>query len=290
MHCRTLACQALGALAICLFVSLAADAQTLISHYEFEGNTDNSVAGGSSGTIVDFNPGNPASGLGAGAVGSGGLNLNFGDYMGITTAGEPNGAVLHDMTIAMWIKTAPGLTDGELGNIQIMGALNDADSTALLLGTNGVGNLQLFPRVSTGGFNRPRLEPGGDVFALERSWADGQWHHIAISMTNGATNGDAVGQWYIDGQPIDTGLSGGSGGIDTSLTFSPWEFELIIGGRNNRGAPDSFLPGGMMLDDIRVYSGALSASQVAALVPEPTSLVMLLAGSVGLLGVYRRKN
>ena len=279
---------ALAAIAIGL-CCISAEAANLVSHYEFEGNTNDSVAGGPTGTIVDFNPGNPASGLGAGKIGAGALDLNFGDIMTTTTSGHPTGADLLSGTIAMWVMTAPGLTDGELSNINLMGNLNDLDSTAYLFGTNGVGNLQLFPRAADGSQARPRVAPGGDVFALERSWADGQWHHLAVTFDNGPANGSSTGQWYIDGNPIDTQVADQA--LNSGDTFSPWEFDMVIGGRNNRGNPDGFLPGGVMLDDIRVYDMPLSQSeinQLPGLIPEPTALALSLLGLVASAG-YRRR-
>lgn len=280
--------QAMAAAAIAIFSSTAA-ADHLTSLFEFEGNTNDTVAGNPAGTLVDFNPGNAAPALGPGKIGSG-LNLPFGDVMQTTTAGSPTEGDFQAGTFALWIKTSGPLTSGDLSNKTLWGNLNANDSTAYLFGTNGVGNLQLFPRAADGSQVRPRVAPGGDVFAFDGRWADGEWHHLAVTFTNGASNGETTGQWYVDGQQLDTQIADQA--LNTGDVFTPWEFEMTIGARNNRGSLDQFLPGGMMLDDIRVYSRALSQQEILALpglIPEPASLIMLATG--GLVGCLlgRRK-
>ncbi|HMO85282.1 MAG TPA: LamG domain-containing protein [Lacipirellulaceae bacterium] len=284
---RPLSCFLVAMLASVANLSPAA---TLVSHYRFDGNTHDSVPGGPAGVIVDFNPGSPTSGLGAGRVGSGSLRLEFGDYMSTTTAGRPTGDDFDAGTIAFWIKTAPNLTNSQLANVTFMGTLNSgADQTAYLLGTNGVGNLQLFPRAADGSQSRPRLAPGGNVNTLNREWADGQWHHIAISFSFGPANGSTMAQWYINGVAADTNIAEQL--LNSQDIFNPWEFDMIIGGRNNRGAPDQFLPGGLMLDDIRIYNGVLSPVEIAALaaLPEPSAICLLGVGATALLRSSRRR-
>lgn len=270
-----------GVAAVLTVVVTTTQAASLITHYEFEGGTSNSVGGAPNGTLVDFNPGNPAPSITPGVVGAGSLNLPFGDVMQTTTAGNPTGTDFAAGTIALWIKTAPGLNSGDVANSTIWGNLNQNDSTAFLLGTNGVGNLQLFPRAADGSQARPRVAPGGDVFTYEGSWADGNWRHIAISWENGAANGSTTAQWYIDGQPIDTQVADQA--LNNTDVFAPWEFEMTIGARNNRGSLDQFLTGGMMLDDIRVYDMALSTAEIRALpgvIPEPATMVLLALGAI----------
>ena len=267
MYRRTLAGQLYGVLTICLLATSAAHAQTLISHYTFDGNTDNSIAGQTDGVLVDFNPSNPASSLGPGIVGSGALELNFGDYLSLGTLGQPNGNLLHDVTIATWVRTAESLTDGELSNVTLLGELNDSDSTGLLFGTNGVGNLQLFPRAADGSQARPRLEPGGDVFALERSWADGEWHHLAFRWNGGAEQGSGepeLASVFLDG--VNLGGAPTNHFLDSTDTQNEWQFPLAIGARNNRGTLDGFFDGA--LDDFRIYSDFLSDEEILGIFNE----------------------
>ena len=58
---------------------------------------------------------------------------------------------------------------------------------------------------------------------------------------------------------------------------------LFFGGDNEGAAGENWRG---MLDDIRIYDHALSATEVAALVPEPSSSVLL---GIGLLPLLRRR-
>ena len=266
------------AAATCLAVPQPARAATLVSHFEFDGDTTNSVGGAPDGAIVGG-----ASGIGAGFLGTGSLSLAENEYFDMTAGGFPNNAGVLGGTVAFWVKTAPNLTNAQIANKTLLGSVNQNDSMALLWGTNGVGNMQLFPRAAAGGQYRLRLTPGGDVFALERSWADGQWRHLAVTWQAGATGGDFVGSIYIDGVEIQTG--GADFTLDTADPTSAWEFPLTLGGRNNRGTVDQFLPGGMMIDDYRVYDGPLTAAEIARLaVPEPTAAGLLACGVLAAVG------
>jgi hypothetical protein len=252
-------------------------AAMLITHYKFEGNTTNSVGGSPNGTIVGG-----SSGIGSGRIGTGSLSLAQNEYMTTTTSGHPNTSGLFSGTVAFWIKTAPNLADSQLPNRQFLGNLNNTgDSTAILIGTNGVGNLQLFLRaaqVSPTQQIQLRLAPGGNVLTLDRRWADGDWHHLAFTWQAGATGGAFNGDIYVDGVALQTNKTGFT--FDTGDTINPWDHPMVIGGRNNRGTVDQFLPGGMMLDDFRVYNMPLTQSEIERLflIPEPASFLILLGG------------
>ena len=95
------------------------------------------------------------------------------------------------------------------------------------------------------------------------------YHHVAVTVDR-TTNNQV--RFYFDGAPDSTVAI-------TSVTGSvaPNQ-DLQIGGLNN-GATLG-LDG--RLDDLRFYNRALSGTEVAALVPEPSALALAAVGSLGL--------
>jgi len=102
--------------------------------------------------------------------------------------------------------------------------------------------------------------------------SDGEWHHVGVTRESGAFN------LWVDGTPTAVSLSG-----SISTGTNNWR----IGGP--QGAPGSgqtrFFNG--LIDDVRVYDRALTASDVAKLAPEPSSFLLLALGL--LVGLSRRR-
>ncbi|MBI5684491.1 MAG: LamG domain-containing protein [Verrucomicrobia bacterium] len=96
----------------------------------------------------------------------------------------------------------------------------------------------------------------------------GEWHHVAVTQSGTAVN------FYLDG------ASAGSATISTPTADA--NQPLYIGNRGDSGT-DFY----GYLDDVRIYDNALSAGQIAALVPEPSS-IMLVCISLGVLPLRRR--
>ncbi len=86
---------------------------------------------------------------------------------------------------------------------------------------------------------------------------DGQWHHVAVTSTN---TGGAAPQFtvtlYLDGRPIDTGTT--PQGIWSDVRPNS---QLGVG-RDNTG-PWVYYQG--LIDDLRIYPRALTATEVLAL-------------------------
>lgn len=101
---------------------------------------------------------------------------------------------------------------------------------------------------------------------------DGQWHHVAFTYATNEVGGDERIRAYTDG--VHTGTENSyDGALKASAS------DLSIGnGRKQTGG----------IDDFRIYSRALSDTEIAALaVPEPAT--MLILGLGGLLISRRRR-
>jgi hypothetical protein len=114
-----------------------------------------------------------------------------------------------------------------------------------------------------------------DATAHERVYgtaalAIGQWHHVSVRVENN------IPDFYVDG--LITGKY-----ADTTFTRTPTGSAnpLLIGRR------DDGLYFNGLIDEVRIYSRALSGSEIMALVPEPATLLLLSLGSLGLFRKYR---
>ena len=114
------------------------------------------------------------------------------------------------------------------------------------------------------------------------------WHHLAFTWERGVALSDTVSQQitdpvtrsiYIDGV---LATSGTHTGTVTENWFEPGSIFAIGGNHGNTCANGAF-------DDVRIYTSALTASQVNSLVPEPGTFVMLIAGLIGAIAYAMRK-
>lgn len=97
----------------------------------------------------------------------------------------------------------------------------------------------------------------------------GTWQHHAV-VKSGA---DIT--YYLNGAESSTGV----------LTQALEVPQPLFFGGDNEGADGENWQG--MLDEVRIYNSALSAGEVSALVPEPSSVALLLIGFLGLVRVRR---
>jgi hypothetical protein len=114
-----------------------------------------------------------------------------------------------------------------------------------------------------------------DAIAHERVYGSvaldmGQWYHVSVRVENN------IPDFYVDG--LITGKY-----ADTTFTRTPTgnANPLLIGRR------DDGLYFNGLIDEVRIYSRALSGSEIMALVPEPTTLLLLSLGSLALLRKHR---
>ncbi len=97
------------------------------------------------------------------------------------------------------------------------------------------------------------------------SLEDGQWHHIAVVLPDGADNINQV-EMYIDGVEVTTN----SGSLNATLktAFS----EVSIGSVNTSTQPGIYnltQPFKGLIDDVRLYNSALTQPEIAALADMP---------------------
>ena len=95
---------------------------------------------------------------------------------------------------------------------------------------------------------------------------------------------------YFDGVQVNTrALTGGPG---YGAPESSWIGKATSNGNNLRFGTDDELSSRTfngLLDDIRIFDHELSASEVAALVPEPTSYLLTVVGIGMVLAARRRR-
>ena len=124
--------------------------------------------------------------------------------------------------------------------------------------------------------------------ANNTTWTTGEWVHLAWVLENDGlgTNIDSL-TIYLNGVAQDVNL--GTAGVQTkraiaaipNLSGSQYLFSRIPSSND-----DNQLAG--LIDDYRVYDHALTASEITALVPEPSASFLGLLGGLGFI-IRRRR-
>ncbi|HUT12348.1 MAG TPA: LamG domain-containing protein, partial [Thermoguttaceae bacterium] len=190
------------------------------------------IPGTNDGTLLNF-PGDGSewvTGMIGGALQFDGVDdqVQITDYKGISGA-TPR-------TVAAWVKTTT--TDGPI----------------IAWGTNTAGKKWIFRTYSGGdGQNGAmRMEVNGGYVVGETDLRDGQWHHVAAVLPDGATNVNKV-LLYVDGR-----LEGISGSLGNPINTDPAGIDVLIGssGTLNNG----YLAGA--IDDVFIYDRALTTGEI----------------------------
>ena len=245
------------------FVAAALSAQSaVVVQYSFEGNLNDTAAGGSVPDNLSYNQGASASAVaqyGAG-VGGGSAAAFAGNWF---QAPDSVDADIADNTWAIetFIKVSAHNVEWERLIVK-WGVSNDYHFALRNR------NLDFF----TG-------NPDANVFDANTtpvtSFTDGAWHHIAF--TSSATGSQA----WIDGNSVFTG---------GSITLANGTDPLGIGDFGTAGTSNALRMHGM-LDEIRIHDSPIDQAYVngrmALLVPEPASGAFLALTALGL--VRRRR-
>lgn len=263
---------AVAGVAVASCLSLTAHA-ALIGAYDFTGGSLNDSSGnGNHATISEgAHPGSGAtftngavvdgargavfdlSGGGLGGNGSdGGVNLN------LPVAGNNTGS----WTLAMWTLNPQG-TIGYLFDNRNTAAGTTAGGDRLILnhGQSGQESTSVFDGVAWRNPGTPSID-------------DGTWHHVAYVYDGTTLTG------YVDGVAGTTPVAVA---IGRDLLLE--DIELGNEGSGGGGGGQE----GRLIDNVRVYNNALSASEVAALtVPEPSTICLLTLAGLGFVAARRR--
>lgn len=239
---------------ICLPLFLASATEgALVSSYQFTGGSlaDGSGNGNDATVVGTLTNGAVTDGIRGDVfdlTGGSGSENNPGNYLNLPIAGGGTGS----WTLAMWIK------DGSSKNSYLF---DNRD-----FGATGGDRLI---------FSTEHNVPGSGLGLFNGGWAsasatirDGNWHHVA---------------WVFDG--VGGTLTLYADGVGTSTSYSAADLlaeSVRLGNRSGDGASGQ---GGRLIDDVFVYSSALSSSEVNALmnIPEPSAMSLLGLGAVLLL-------
>ena len=197
----------------------------LMAWYKFDGNASDSSANGRNGTATG------AATYAAGKFGQA-ISLDGSSFVEITGYKGILGG--NAFSIAAWVKST---TTG--------------DATIVCWGTQTGGQRVDF-RLYQG---RLRVEHGNGNLQGNTIVADGQWHHVALTVTQNAPISYPNVKLYLDGKD------------DSQTTTDPDTFNIVsnvdvnIGrrGTNNDRAFTGFI------DDVRIYDKAISASEIASI-------------------------
>ena len=216
--------------------SLSAD---LVAHYDYEADaTDQSWGTAQDGTLA-----------GDAAISSDGTRGNVlqldgtGDFVDLS-AHAASFDSLSEGTLATWFQATPGSGWAALFSFTDMA---DVDS-GLILAIDASGNLVF--QVHENGVALTDFLSADTV-------DDGQWHHVAVSVSAAGT------RIYLDG--VEIGTLGSTAFLDDVLSIN----SVLLGRSQNSGGPTGDYQG--LLDETRVYSRSLSYDEVVSLKSDQAS-------------------
>lgn len=278
----------LFAATIILASVLPASSATVIHSWDFEGDFLDDV-GAAEGSLTGSTTVGTTTGHGGGTAalfqhsvsgpaGSGGVLGTNGTVNLAHTAGSPTIATpISGFSMSWWFKIADDGLTGTAGNRGFFDfSANGTDSGVQSIYL-GAGQINFRADNGNGTANVIFLS---QVVAVE----DNQWHQVAVTFTPGLTTSGFLA--YLDGvaltnQNAANGNTTGFATGDLDAQDNPYLGSYNFGGTTeNKGLNGA-------LDDVQIWSGVLTPSEVAALaVPEPASAML---GALGLLATLRRR-
>jgi hypothetical protein len=253
---------AIPAIVMILSVSTTSrGAATLVHHWTFDGNALDSV--GTNNGII-FGATN-ADGILAGALQFDGIN----DYVRL-----PQLAVTsRQFTITAWANHFGQGGGPDHVNV-IFSQRDDATGTGKSALTLVTESNVLSTRPYAAAVLRSTGSASQEITSSREPY--NEWHHYAITV-----NADNF-IFYIDGEIVGSEPNLQWGNFTTSIDY------ITIGRERWSGYDRRFFNG--LIDDVRIYDGALSTDDIhsLAMVPAPTSLILALSGLVGMIVLRRR--
>ena len=218
------------------------DTANLVGYYPLDGDYQDASGHNRHGTAITvadgpvFVPGITGQALNLNVTGQ---YVDIPGYQGIVAdRKDPDNPVQQAFTIACWINT----TSAE-GSLVTWGSPDG--------GPIG-GQYQNF-RINGGTL---RAEHGDGNYRGATPVDDGEWHHVALSVAEGANLWLPQNQLFVDGQ-ADSFRAGGSNNV-YNITA---DADVSIGQRASHG--DRFFLGS--IDEVRIYDRALSPAEIAGL-------------------------
>lgn len=230
----------------------------LEAHYPLNGNAEDSSGNGYDGTVHGAIPTTDRFGNANAAIYFDGSD----DY--VSTGFGNSVTYPHGFTIQAWVKPAD-TGDGKGGLVISRGNVaGDAHSEFIGLyavGPRGLATMFLYandPSTHTGAYSDTSLN-------------DHEWHHVV-----GTYDGSTTLSVYVDG--VDVASVPASGTFYSADVFKiGWDdWRSDESGRWFTGS----------VDDVRIWSRALSEPEIQSLVPEPATIALL---AIGGLAIIRRK-
>lgn len=277
---------------VCIVVMVAgASAATLEVYLPMNGNLNDASGNGRNATVVDR-----AAGTHAFAAGMQGLGLDLGtvyDDLGMSV--DDYRTVLQDAllktsndyvaipkvtamtasgSIAMWYKTSSLHFNYECPWDNVAGVSRDYDRWECWI--DNAAPSQMYVRASERHYSSDPLLRDHQMTQINALGVD-TWIHVATTWQQSADLLTCELKMYINGELVDTAT-------DVPWEQDPGQFCLGGGNDGNNLSIGAY-------DEVRFYSGVLTGAEVQALmVPEPGTLVLLLAGGLAAVALFRRRN
>lgn len=190
-----------------------------------------------------------------------------------------SGGLLQDVggsTFAAWVKP----DTFQNGERFIYRSGFNGGRSMLMAGIDGANQPNGLPPGTGIGFQRRVFDESGGKATLGTSaLSTGVWQHVALSLNY--QTGDWA--WYIDGADAGSGVVG-------AWQSDPSNSTADDNGSNTLGDSSPGGNGGFsgLIDDFRLYDHALSQAEVQALVPEPSSIILMGLG-LWIMAMCRRR-